>query len=458
MKAKLPYLSVSKSYDDLSSTSFDALLKEGIAASKTNPHYLEVSDASEHRYLFFRDGQLYSAGAIENEQYVDTNIKDSLVALNELHNPKATLYAVNSKILHSLLIIFQKKSTLKLLTSLVDLDEVLDKIEAENKSCIVCASQDDFLALLRYEKGQVTALCHEESSPTPREKSFREDFLVQIYTLSAEKPLNITVYEDLLVRYASDAQMIDDTFNGQIADRFLTKPPTVTLRFKGKDLGHWVLDRPELNIGRTNENDIPIDNLAVSRLHAVLEQDKGHFYVRDCDSLNGTTLNGQRVGRSRLNDGDVIAIGKHELVFSTRSGRETPLNPEIAPFDQTMVITPGQGPNMTPPPMPQASLDVGAGDASSGPRLVEKNGEQDHIFELNKDSLVFGKDEFADIELDGLLIAKQHAEIVVEDGECRIRHLNGFRRVSVDGKKVKERVLKDNDRIRIGKREFIFHE
>jgi uncharacterized protein YoxC len=72
-----------------------------------------------------------------------------------------------------------------MLSSLVDLDQVLDKIENEQKSCIVLASQNDFLALLRYEKGEVKALAHQLSSITPKENTFRDDILVKIYTLSA---------------------------------------------------------------------------------------------------------------------------------------------------------------------------------------------------------------------------------------------------------------------------------
>jgi hypothetical protein len=55
-----------------------------------------------------------------------------------------------------------------------------------------------------------------------------------------------------------------------------------------------------------------------------------------------------------------------------------------------------------------------------------------------------------------MFIAKQHAEIVKENGDYVIRHLNGYRRVSVGGKAVSECVLEDNAEIKIGKSEFIF--
>ena len=93
-----------------------------------------------------------------------------------------------------------------------------------------------------------------------------------------------------------------------------------------------------------------------------------------------------------------------------------------------------------------------------GPRLVEKTKMGDVVVALSKSSLVFGKDSAADIEIEGVLVAKQHAEIKRENGQYVLKHLNGRRKVSVSGKPVKECVLRNNDAIKIGKREFIFQE
>ena len=118
-------------------------------------------------------------------------------------------------------------------------------------------------------------------------------------------------------------------------------------------------------------------------------------------------------------------------------------------FDQTVVITPGQR-------TPQAPTKIEV--QNEGPKLIEKGPAGDKVIELNKETIVFGKDDDVDVELNGLWIAKHHAEIVAENGEYRIRHLGGFRKVSVRGESIKEQVLENNDEIRIGKREFIFQE
>ena len=237
MRIELPYLRIAQRYEDYSPNDLNAVIADALELSRSNPCYFEMVNDDRQHCLFLREGQIYAAGKIEDSQLTETTIKDFLLTAGQSMSPQMTCFEVNSKTLHSLLILFQKKPALKLLTSLVDLDQVLDKIEEEGKSRIVCATQDSFLAILRYEKGRVTGLCHQASSPVPQERSFREDFLIKIYTLSAERPLEITVYEDLLVKYAGDAKMIEEQDRSAITDVYLSKPPVVTLIFKDKEIG-----------------------------------------------------------------------------------------------------------------------------------------------------------------------------------------------------------------------------
>jgi pSer/pThr/pTyr-binding forkhead associated (FHA) protein len=390
--------------------------------------------------------QIYAAGRINNQQYNETNIKEFLNSSMSLKDPSLTCYETNSKILHSLLILFQKKPTMKFLTSIVDLDQLLDRIETEGKSCIVSATQDNFLAILRYEKGKASAMCHQTSQPFPSEENFREDFLVKIYTLSTEKQVDMSVYEDLLVKYADDAKTISESFDGSIVDLYLSKPPTVTLQFKDKEIDQFVLDKQITKIGRTSDNDIVIDNLAVSRLHATIENSKGEYFIQDCDSLNGTLLNKNRVGRSKLEEGDIVCIGKHDLIFRAQLGQNTGDVSLVNGLDQTMILKR----NETPAPQMIKTA------ADQSPRLLEKTPHGEKVIELTKQSLILGNTKDADIEITGFLVAKKHAEIVRENGHFVIRHLKGLRKVKVSGKRINQCVLKPNDKIEIANKEFIF--
>ena len=171
---------------------------------------------------------------IQSNQFNETSIREFILASGGMNFPQLACYELTAKILHSILILFQKKPALRVMTSLVDLDELLDKIEEEKKGCIVSAARENFIAMLRYDKGNPESLCHGQTLPKPREGSFREEFLVKIYTITAEQPLTISLYEDLLVTYAPDAKTIDDSFHRNFEDLYFTIPLIVCLQFKDK--------------------------------------------------------------------------------------------------------------------------------------------------------------------------------------------------------------------------------
>jgi hypothetical protein len=295
LKITIPHTKQIGESGEVTKATLNDLIRSTLDASTAKPTALEIYDSISQRFLFVRERQIYAAAELTGGQFNSTSIRDFLLGATNMSFPRATWYELNTKIVHSILVVVQKKPGLRVMTSLVDLDELLDRIEKEGKSCIVAATREDFLSLLRYEKGKAAALCFEHSVGTPREPSFREEFLIKVYSNAAERPMNICIYEDFLVSYAPDAKNLPEGFEGRYADVFLSKPPVVILRFKDREIGRWEMDRPRLRIGRTPDNDIVIDNLGVSRLHAVIEEEKGAYSVRDCDSLNGTVVNGERL-------------------------------------------------------------------------------------------------------------------------------------------------------------------
>jgi hypothetical protein len=71
-------------------------------------------------------------------------------------------------------------------------------------------------------------------------------------------------------------------------------------------------------IGRSPDCPVFLDDVTVSRKHAVVVQRNGHWFIEDQGSLNGTFVNRKRVESAELSDGDEIQIGKYRLTFLTR--------------------------------------------------------------------------------------------------------------------------------------------
>jgi uncharacterized RDD family membrane protein YckC len=75
------------------------------------------------------------------------------------------------------------------------------------------------------------------------------------------------------------------------------------------------LSRNLLSIGRDPSNDLVLPDAMVSRRHAVIECRGNQYYLRDCNSSNGSVVNGDRISERSLRDGDLVAIGTARLLF-----------------------------------------------------------------------------------------------------------------------------------------------
>lgn len=69
-------------------------------------------------------------------------------------------------------------------------------------------------------------------------------------------------------------------------------------------------------IGRSDDSDILLDDVSVSRHHALIERAEGEWWVSDVGSLNGIYLNRARAERAALGDGDELQVGRFRLIVS----------------------------------------------------------------------------------------------------------------------------------------------
>ena len=89
----------------------------------------------------------------------------------------------------------------------------------------------------------------------------------------------------------------------------------ITIRFNSRKIDELLLTRNIMTIGRKLDNDIRLEDTTVSSHHARLLQKDTGIVVEDCDSTNGTLVNGIPVHEKMLKDGDVVVIGKYTLTF-----------------------------------------------------------------------------------------------------------------------------------------------
>lgn len=102
------------------------------------------------------------------------------------------------------------------------------------------------------------------------------------------------------------------------------------MSLRERELTRVPIGRSRTTIGRDPGCDLVIDNVGISRLHATIEAVGDSFVLRDCQSQNGITLNGEPCREGRLVHGDVIGLNKFLVKFSNET-LEAPMNLEPAP-------------------------------------------------------------------------------------------------------------------------------
>lgn len=93
----------------------------------------------------------------------------------------------------------------------------------------------------------------------------------------------------------------------------------LVIRSGGGRVGEsFALEQDRMTIGRRPDADIFLDDVTVSRDHAMIVQRSDEWFLDDLGSLNGTYVNRHRIESQRLADGDELQVGKYKLTFLSR--------------------------------------------------------------------------------------------------------------------------------------------
>jgi pSer/pThr/pTyr-binding forkhead associated (FHA) protein len=112
---------------------------------------------------------------------------------------------------------------------------------------------------------------------------------------------------------ALDVDELGDTMHDEMRG---IDGPALVVRSGGGRAGESFRPAGErTRIGRSPDCDIFLDDVTVSRNHAVLVEEHEGYVVEDQGSLNGTFVNRKRIDRSRLSSGDELQIGKYRMTF-----------------------------------------------------------------------------------------------------------------------------------------------
>lgn len=218
----------------------------------------------------------------------------------------------------------------------------------------------------------------------------------------------------------------------------------------GAMVDNYFIDKGRVTIGRRAGNDIHLDDPGVSKEHAVIQTVGNDHIFEDLGSTNGSTLNGVRITKHILQNGDVIELGAYQLKYANIKA-----NPEMD-YDRTMMIH-------------TADREIGAvpqsagGDASSLVSVSTARSSLRASFPLGEVRGIKGEFAGQKIELERPLktfgtAGEQVAVIMRRPLGYYIAHVEGNKTARVNGQAIGNEpcALQEGDVIEVGQEKLEF--
>lgn len=227
--------------------------------------------------------------------------------------------------------------------------------------------------------------------------------------------------------------------------------PEITVKYEDKVVERIVTEKKRISIGRTNENDIVLENRGVSRKHAMIEFNNNAAVIIDNESLNGTFVNNRKISEEVLRDEDVITIGKYSLVYHTSSSQE---HDSANDFDGTMVLNTKRQKSLIENDRVEREIISKHG----GSVLLGEENADFSEFRIDRDVTTIGKAKFCHVRAKGFWLSGIQAKIVQEDNNFILVNLGKGGKTKLNGEETAKAILKNGDLITIGKSTFKFVE
>jgi len=225
----------------------------------------------------------------------------------------------------------------------------------------------------------------------------------------------------------------------------------IIVRFDDKVIERVVTEKKRISIGRTNDNDIVLENRGVSRKHAMIEFNNNAAVIMDNESLNGTFVNNRKISEEILRDDDVITIGKYSLVYHAESKA---VDDAMTGMDGTCVLNTKKQKDL----LEQDRMDRQIVTKFGGSVLIGEENADFAEYKLDREVTTIGKAKFVHVRAKGLLISGIQAKIVREADGFYLANLGKGGKTRVNGEPADRCFLKNGDLIEVGKSIFKFLE
>ena len=262
--------------------------------------------------------------------------------------------------------------------------------------------------------------------------------------VTPEQGMPVAPYAEDATRTLASEGTIVDTPPGMVTGEGLAAapteaPPAFLLIKSGPRAGQSIPLNPGVtSIGRGSENDLVVDDPAVSRQHATIVFQEGQYVVEDAGSSNGTMVEGSPTARTVLSSGSALRLGETELVFMQAEGTMTAGATSAGAAPGPGAQQPGETLIMEQPETVMAWLAVTSG------------ADKGKTYQLTAKDTTIGRDQENDLVQADAVVSRRHALLKYQDGKFLLLDLGSSGGSKVGDQSVGGRSLSTGGAIGVG--------
>ena len=316
-----------------------------------------------------------------------------------------------------------------------DVANVAARIEAQAQSSEVLLSEASFNALREKEKVYCRFLKTCELKGKAEKfnlfKAFWDEKEIEEDKKKGEKPVPLTVEESkkpsLTNRMAVGMEgYVYSQSSADVAAEAVKAgdAPCLIVQREEDDKLIVPIGKDEVTMGRASDCDIVLDERYVSRKHARVYREKGSYWTEDLKSSIGISVNGKRVTKERLQNGDEIKFGAIRVVFAEPSSLSA--GEEATEMDLTVMVPTVVGDETTMTIESQTLYKLLI--LSAGGTITE--------YDISPDGLVLGRSTACDVKLDDPMVSRRHAKFSTTANGLFVEDLGSNNGTFVDNKRI----------------------
>jgi pSer/pThr/pTyr-binding forkhead associated (FHA) protein len=287
--------------------------------TRTPPfHGVLAAEAESKRfYLVIVDNEPYAAGEEQQGIFVPVTLHGLFGGLRKLPAAGAglTLVGTDPLFLKAVLTMIQCAPSTEGTTEIMEIGSVVEHIKKSAHDQLLVVGYRGELSVFYFRDGQPIAGYFADPTFETGEDSLEERLLAYVYKYAGQTALSIHVFGTMSALPADDGVFERGAWPDALVEHFTRPIPSLLVMGADGVARRFELTAGTVSLGRGEDNDIVIEDPAISRRHLVFRQELDGVTVEDCGSRNGTVFNGAPLKKAALTHGAELHIGECLIRF-----------------------------------------------------------------------------------------------------------------------------------------------